>query len=233
MDNPKIIFDMDYDNYMTSKNRRYTADHLFRSIVDNRFNTWPFDIHLCSVNMANETMSVLESKIPNITSPTYPIHLHTNCFSEHFPRDRLVYLTPYASKELGPYNPNDIFVIPAVIDRGYRGPITMIKAKQLGIRTAYFPITKYFSFIGNKGLPLNLIAKILADFKDKRDWRKALQHFPVRKIRKMRREPRKPLITTCGKNMETIQMPISKRFNPFVLTEPNEDKECDYKKSKN
>lgn len=187
-DESKIVFDMNYDSYMASKFRRYTANQLTRAISNNRQNRSPFVINLCNVNMETETMRQLTYHIPNITSPSFPIDIHEKCFTELFPRERLVYLTPYSPHVLRDHNPNDIFVVPGVIDKGSNGPISLARAKQLDIRTAYFPLSHHLSwgFGGPKGLPLNIITNIMLDFKNKQDWDTALKHVPLRRAGKSR-----------------------------------------------
>lgn len=189
LNGPKIVFDMDYDGQMSTKLRRYTALHLKNGIADNRNSHSPFAPYLCNVNMKAETMKQVQTLIPNIQSAKYPIQLEEKCFTEMFPKEQLIYVTPYSPNVLKDYDANDIFVIPGILDYGFGGPVTMAKAKQLGIRTAYFPLNRYLNWgRGSKGLPLNIITNILLDFKNTRDWKIALRHVPARKLRSMRRE---------------------------------------------
>lgn len=180
---------MDYDHLMTSKLSCYTAKHLSYAIAINRENHSPFVPHLCNIKMETETMKQFQRVFPNIMSPRFPMHVEEKCFTEMFPREHLVYLTPYSPNVLGDYNADDIFVIPGVVDYGFDGQMSLAKAKKLGLRTAYFPLNRYLNWgRGRKGLPINLITNILLDFKNTHDWKVALRHVPIRKLRTMRRE---------------------------------------------
>lgn len=213
-DGPKIVFDMDYDRFMGSKLKRYTANQVKMFIADNRQNRSPFIINLCNVNTKTETMKQLETLIPTIRNSSFPINIHEECITDRFPREKLVYLTPDSQNLLQDYNHEDIFVLPGVIDKGQNGPITMAKAKKLGLRTAYLPLARYLNWgRGDKSLPLNLIANTLLDFKNKQDWNAALKHVPSRKLKPIRQE-RSGINEALHKGFTTDQMPVIKFANP-------------------
>lgn len=183
----KVIFDCSYDQYMNPKAARYTAGHLTRAYMDNRKNLQPFDLHIHNSNRTSETMKEIEKRMPNLHDPNFTIEVHDECFTDLYPRENLVYLTPESKNLLSDYNGRDIYVVPAVVDTGLKGPITMARPKQLQIRTAWFPINHYLSWgPGSKHLPLDIIIKILLDFKNKRNWKEAFKHIPDRKLNRQR-----------------------------------------------
>lgn len=219
----KIVFDMDYDKYMNTKYRRYTANHLKMTIADNRKNRSPFIIHMCNVNMETETMKQLETLIPTLRKPLFPVEVHEKCFSELFPSDKLVYLTPYSPNTLRDFNHDDIFVVPGIIDKGSNGPVTMAKAKKLGIRTAYLPLTRYLSWGSpDKALPLNIISNVLLDFKNTQDWKTALlKHAPQRKLRQIRGE--REMVGNAIDNASSKEKAINKGNNLFENNPTKDD----------
>lgn len=221
---------MDYDNYMNEKLKRYTADHIKMAIADNRKNLSPFVIDLCNVDAGAKTMKQLEILIPTIKDSTFPINIHEKCCTEAFPRERLIYLSPYSPYQLDEFNSTDIFVLPAVIDDGQHGQITLAKAKRMGLRTAYLPLSRYLSLGSRqKALPLNILTNILLDFKNKRDWRQALnKHVPARKLRLRhgRDEVKRNIDDIARKEATPKLQPLSGGSYPFKIkmeSDPNGD----------
>lgn len=127
---------------------------------------------------------------------TCPVDVHRECYSELYPHEKLLYLSPYSQNVLKDYDPEDVLVIPAVVEYGTQGPISMIRARQLGIRTAWLPISRYMECgMHARKLPLCTVGDILRKFKNTRDWDKALERIP-RRIRKLQRQER-PLLNEC------------------------------------
>lgn len=165
----------------------YTASHFMHFCASNRRDQHPFDVHICNADPRTRSMDVLLKRMPSLMSPSSPIDVHQECYSDLYPHKNLLYLTPYSPNILEKYNPNDIYVIGAVIDYGYHGPITLNNAKKLGIRTASLPIHRYMNWGGReKNLPINIMGDIIRDFKNTRDWDVALKHVPIR----LRKQPR-------------------------------------------
>lgn len=183
----KLIIDFSFDNFMTKKFCHYTASHFKHFFGHNRQNFHPFDVHICNWDDQSLTAKHAVNLIPSLLDEDSPVDVHRKCYSEVFPRDQLLYLTPYSPHVLTEYNPNDIYVIGAVVDYGYDGPITLSKAKKLGIRTAYPPISRYMDWgIRAKNLPINIVGEIMLDFKNTQDWTISLEHVPQR----LRKQPR-------------------------------------------
>lgn len=199
----KIIFDMAYDQNMTDKEARYTANQIMYSYKSNRDSRFPFDMHIYQKDRESRAMKQLHTLIPTLSKPSFPVEIHEQCFSEAFPKEQLVYLTPDSKNFLSEYDPRDVYVVPGVIDRRYDGPITAARAKQLGIRTAWFPLSRFLPWgRTHNGLPFNIMLDILMDFKNTRDWPTALKHIPQRKLRQIRRERSqlKPVIERSDQN---------------------------------
>lgn len=178
---PQILFDFSYDQYMDKKLSHYTAKHFEYFFGENRKDHSPFDAHICNADSNTTSMQALLKYLPILGGVSCPVEIHRKCYSELHPRENLVYLTPYSPNVLVDFNPNDVYVIGAVVDRGENGPITLMKARELGIRTAWLPISQYIIWRHkHKSLPLNIVGDIMRDFKNTRDWSTALAHVPQR-----------------------------------------------------
>lgn len=185
--NQKFIFDMAYDSYMSERQIQNTASQVLNAYVSNRDSRHPFQMHIFKSGAESKAVDHLIGLVPTLLRPTFPIEVHDRCFIDSFPKERLVYLTPDSKNFLSEDNPTDIYVVPGVIDKGHNGPITSARAKQLGIRTAWFPLNRYLALVrAQQGLPFNLILDILMDFKNTRDWPTALKHVPQRRLKQTR-----------------------------------------------
>lgn len=181
LNNPKIIFDCSYDQFMNKTALRSLARQIVRSFSENRKNVLPFDLYLCSANSEHIMMHELNSLMINLVKA--PLEIHSECFSKVHPKESFVYLTPYSKNLLQIEDLCDTLVVGGVIDKGFYGPITQAKAKELNIRTAWLPINlKHYKGVGETTLPLDIITRILLEFKHSRDWNKALEHLPPRLV---------------------------------------------------
>lgn len=109
--------DCSYDQYMNNREAVNAAKQLMLCFAENRMHDDPFDVHFCSVNMNSTTMQSLKRHIPTMLDPDFPMNVHEKCFTEVFPKERLVYLTPHCRTELEKYDPDDIYIIGAMVDK--------------------------------------------------------------------------------------------------------------------
>lgn len=70
---------------------------------------------------------------------TLNLEAHAECYSSMFPKERLVVLTPDSGYTLE-YNGNDVYVVSGLVDFASAVPVTLDKARSLGIRTAKLPM---------------------------------------------------------------------------------------------
>lgn len=179
---PKLIFDCSYDSHLNKIESKNTGYQLSLCFALNRQHRNPFDLHLCNVDFNSNTIQSLEKYLPTLQTPSFPINLHEGNVTDVFPRDRLVYLTPHCNTPLTEYNPDDIYIIGAIVDKQPHGPLSMTKAKQMGIRMAKLPLDEHLSFRSGKALTLDQMNRIMLDIKDTDDWKHALRHVPRRKL---------------------------------------------------
>lgn len=186
---PKLLFDFSYDQYMTKKNKHYTASHFTNFYGCNRKDNLPFHIHICNADPKEGSIQELSKLMPNFNDLDCPLEVHRECYSELYPSKNLLYLTPYSPYVLTKYNPDDVLVIGAVVDYGLDGAITYNKAKKLGIRTAWLPLSRCVNWgVQPKNLPINIVCNIIRDFKNCGNWEKALAHVPKRLCKQPRQE---------------------------------------------
>lgn len=182
--NPKLIIDCSYDSYMTNQEASNAAKQFMLSFAENRNHDEPFDLHFCNVDLESYSMKVLMKFMPSLLDPAFPVHVHKENVTEVFPRERLVYLTPHCRTDLNVYNPDDIYIIGGMVDKAHSEPLSLAKAKRLGIRMARFPLDRYLQWKGGSGksLTVNQALKIMLDIKETQDWNKALSIVPRRKV---------------------------------------------------
>lgn len=179
----KLVFDCSYDEYMSIGEAKDTGKQLSLCFASNRKHKRPYDLHLCNIRSDGPTMQTLHKFIPTMYDKAFPLNLHEKCYTEVFPKEKLVYLTPHADETLDEFNPHDIYIIGSFVDKDKTEPLSLAKAKQAGVRMARLPIEKYLDWgVGKKCLTLNQICNIMLDLRCTRDWNQALRHVPRRKI---------------------------------------------------
>ncbi|XP_037714528.1 mitochondrial ribonuclease P protein 1 homolog [Drosophila subpulchrella] len=181
---PKMVLDCSYDEHMNNREASYAAKQLMLCFAENRLNDEPFDLHYCNAQMDSRCMQSLQRYIPTMHNPEFPINVHPQCFTELFPKKNLVYLTPHCREDLVTYNPDDIYVVGAMVDTMNNEPLSLAKAKRLGLRMARLPLDRYLQWGSGSGksLTLNQMINIMLDLKKTGDWNAALKHVPRRKV---------------------------------------------------
>ncbi|XP_037024848.1 mitochondrial ribonuclease P protein 1 homolog [Bradysia coprophila] len=180
----KLIFDCSYDEYMTRHEAKSAANQLAWSFTDNRSDTEPFDLHFCNVNFSSVTIQQLERNIPTMQNEKFPMHLHETSYVDLFPKEQLVYLTPHCDNDLTEYDPDMIYIIGAMVDKGGQGPLSLEKAKALDLKMARLPLDQYLNWEKgtSKYLTLDQMVRIMLDLKRTGKWEVALRHAPKRKV---------------------------------------------------
>lgn len=188
----KIVIDCSYDDHMNRHESVNTAKQLSLCFAENRAHDEPFDLHYCNANLKKLTMKTFHRTIPTMFDPDFPINVHEKCFTELFPIKNLVYLTPHCRTDLKEYNPDDIYIIGGIVDKVSSEPLSLAKAKRLGLRMARLPLDKYLNWGAGSGksLTLNQMVSILLDLKHTKDWNHALRHVPKRKLANIEDQPK-------------------------------------------
>lgn len=181
LDEQKIVFDCSYDAVMTKKNAASIVRQVIKAYGDNRKDFEPFDMHLCNFNANARLSKILLRQMPNLLRST--MECHAENVTELFPTQNMVYLSPSSPNVLDIYNPEDTYVIGALIEKNNEQGLGSARAKRLGIRSAWFPLHQHFSWgQADKGLPLNVVVDILLILRRTGDWKEAFKCIPKRKF---------------------------------------------------
>lgn len=177
------MIDCSYDDHMTFMEANNCAKQLIYSFASNRIHNQPLDIHFCNFDVNSKMGTKLNRAIPTMFNADFPMNVHADSYLDHFDKNKLVYLTPHCREEMAYFNPDDIYIIGAMVDKAHNEPISVAKAKKHGIRMAKFPLDRFFQFQGGKCLTINQAVDILLEMKVSQDWKKALtSSVPKRKI---------------------------------------------------
>lgn len=159
------------------------AKQLVFTFASNRIHNQPFDLHFCNFDVNSRSGSKVARHIPTLFNLDFPMNVHAESYLDVFDKKDLVYLTPHCRNELIEYNPNDVYIVGAMVDKAHSEPLSLARAKKYGLRMAKFPLDRYYTFQGGKCLTINQVADILLEMKVSNDWKKALsQAVPKRKI---------------------------------------------------
>lgn len=177
---------------MTDLERSKVAKQLRRLYGENRRHKQPLDLHLCNVKPNSVVMNNLSRQIPTLLSKSSPTGVHSQCFAELFPKERLVMLTPDSDNILQ-YDADDIYIIGGIVDYGRNDPLTLAKAKKLGIRTARLPLDNIRMISGHsKQLPLASAAAFIRESQVNENIQEIIQKTVYLKSReRQRREEEK------------------------------------------
>ncbi len=168
---------------MTDREKENAGGQLLFSFTTNRNFDNPSDLHLCNFDVNSMVGKRLLRTLPNILTPEFPLNIHSNSFMDIFDKEKLVYLTPDCSQELIEYNPDDIYIIGAMVDKTRNKPLSFEKAKSFGLRMAKLPIDRYLSYQGGKRLAINHVVQILLKLKVGQSWENIFNStIPERRI---------------------------------------------------
>lgn len=168
---------------MTRKEAYNAAKQLTGVFNVNRQHRDPYDLHFCNVNFKGPTFERFASMVPTLREKTFPLNLHETSYLDVFPKKKLVYLTPHCKTDLSDYDPDSIYIVGAMVDTSNHEPLSMMKAKELGIKMAKLPLERYLDWgHGDKTLTLDQMMKIMLEWRASNSWEKALTHIPKRKV---------------------------------------------------
>ncbi|XP_054287155.1 mitochondrial ribonuclease P protein 1 homolog [Macrosteles quadrilineatus] len=179
-----LVIDCGFYNDMNQMENKLCCKQLVYLFAENRISKNPFNIHFCNLKKDSCLYHFLKKSIPTIEDPAFPINIHEGHYLNLFQKEKLVYLTPHCRTELKEFNPDDIYIIGAIVDRVNQMPLTLAKAKSEGLRMAQLPLDRYLEWgLGNKSLTVNQVVKIMHDLQVTGNWDTAFKHVPRRKIR--------------------------------------------------
>ncbi|KAF8778433.1 Mitochondrial ribonuclease P protein 1 like protein [Argiope bruennichi] len=203
----KLVVDMDFDCFMRKQDCNNCGEQLLELYSANRKNIYPFDLTFCNADLNSPTMSAFRRYMPNLFAPDNFITVTDMSYLDIYPKEKLVYITPYAKEPLKVYDHNAVYIIVfpfcllrsfffvflmfwgliwdfflgGFVVNGLKGPVVLAKAK--GPNSQFFSYDEYLLWgRGNKSLPLNQLLQILLEMKNTNDWKKAFSYVPQRKL---------------------------------------------------
>ncbi|KFP95901.1 Mitochondrial ribonuclease P protein 1, partial [Leptosomus discolor] len=176
-----LVFDMSYEKDMSVREVENTVRQMVLSEGFNRRSVDPFHIHFC--NFRDDSLYHKEFiRHYREAWGKLLITVTDQCYTEVFPKDKLVYLTADSPRVMKTFDHNKIYIVGSMVDRSIKTGVSLARAKRLGLETAALPLDKYLLWnSGAKNLTLDQMMRILLTLKDTGDWKKALEFVPKRK----------------------------------------------------
>ncbi|NXE25130.1 TM10C methyltransferase, partial [Ardeotis kori] len=216
-----LVFDMSYEKEMSVREVANTVRQLVLSEGCNRRSVDPFHIHFC--NFKDDSLYHKEFiKHYREAWGKLLITVTDQCYTDVFPKDKLIYLTADSPKVMKTFDHDKIYIVGSMVDRSIKTGVSLARAKRLGLETAALPLEKYLLWnTGAKNLTLDQMMHILLTLKDTGDWKKALEFVPKRKycgfVSKPVNELKKTLnlINTLklGKRQEEVRRQFAKNYS--------------------
>ncbi|XP_010015692.1 PREDICTED: mitochondrial ribonuclease P protein 1 [Nestor notabilis] len=216
-----LVFDMSFEKDMSVREVANTVRQIVLSESTNRRSVDPFHIHFC--NFKDESLYHKEFiKHYREAWGKLLITVTDQCYTEVFPKDKLIYLTADSPKVMKTFDHNKIYIVGSMVDRSIKTGVSLAQAKRLGLETAALPLEKYLLWnTGAKNLTLDQMMQILLTLKDTGDWQKALEFVPKRKycgfVNKPVHELRKTIslinALKLGKRQEEVRKQFAKNYS--------------------
>ncbi|NXY23975.1 TM10C methyltransferase, partial [Atrichornis clamosus] len=216
-----LVFDMSYEKEMSVREVTNTVRQIVLGEGSNRRSVDPFHIHFC--NFKDNSLYHKEFiKHYREAWGKLLITVTDQCYTEIFPKNKLIYLTADSPKVMKSFDHDKIYIIGSMVDKSIKTGVSLARAKRLGLETAALPLEKYLLWsTGAKNLTLDQMMHILLTLKDTADWKKALEFVPKRKycgfVNRPVQELKKSLdlINTLklGKRREEVQKQFAKNYS--------------------
>ncbi|XP_068036996.1 tRNA methyltransferase 10 homolog C [Anomalospiza imberbis] len=215
-----LVFDMSYEKEMSVREVTNTVRQIVMSESSNRRSVDPFHIHFC--NFKDDSLYHREF-IKNYRDAwdKLLITVTDQCYTEIFPKDKLIYLTADSPKVMKTFDHDKIYIVGSMVDKSIKTGVSLARAKRLGLETAALPLEKYLLWCtGAKNLTLDQMMHILLTLKDTADWEKALEFVPKRKYCGFVNKPVKELKKTLdlintlklGKGRDKVEKKFAKNY---------------------
>lgn len=169
----KIIFDLDYDNLMKTREFKSLSSQLAYCHFLNKKLTHTFCYYITSYK--NEAMVELEA----MGSKNW----YVNLFEDHFTEldiikntnKEVIYLSPDSSNVLDDINSNTLYIIGGFVDKPVSKNRSLYKANNLNIKTAKLPLDTYLKDLVNPVLNINTVVEIMGYYLESRSWELAIK----------------------------------------------------------
>ncbi|KAJ3616949.1 hypothetical protein Zmor_008921 [Zophobas morio] len=200
MSTQRIVIDLNYENFMSEKERMSLAKQLEFCYSSNRYSAQPFQLYFTS------TVDIIVSERFVQTIPywrSWDVFWKNENFMHLFKSEDLVYLTGDSPNILIDLDPKSVYIIGGLVDHNRHKGLTLRRAESCGIRHACLPIAEHLKLSSSKVLTVDqgtscmkgesfglktvlycfLVFKILVEFQNCNDWLGALLAVvPSRKL---------------------------------------------------
>ncbi|NXY74067.1 TM10C methyltransferase, partial [Glareola pratincola] len=220
-----LVFDMSYEKDMSVREVANAVRQIVFSEGCNRRSVDPFHVHFC--NLKDDSLYHKEFiKHYRGAWDKLLITVTDRCYTDIFPKDKLVYLTADSPKVMKTFDHDKIYIVGSMVDKSIKTGVSLARAKRLGLETAALPLEKYLLWnSGAKNLTLDQMMHILLTLKDTGDWKAALEFVPKRKycgfVSKPVHELKKTLnlINTLklGKRQEEVRRQFAKNYSKKLM----------------
>lgn len=131
-----FIVDMRYLDLMTRRENSSALAQLLMFLKINCSHADPFKLVFCNAKQEHNTVQKMQEGLglQKCVSASY---------SELYPKDKLVYLSPHSKNVLEKFNHDDIYIMAAFVDKTDTQNLTTEIAEADKLRTAAFPLLKY------------------------------------------------------------------------------------------
>ncbi|XP_006271836.1 tRNA methyltransferase 10 homolog C [Alligator mississippiensis] len=175
-----LVFDMVYENCMSRAELGNAVDQMMECEGFNRKSVDPFHLHYCNLSVDGPYHKGFSKRYGEAWDKLL-VTVTEQCYTNLFPRDRLIYLTPDSRKIMTTFEHDKIYIIGSLVDKTGQPRSSFAQARRLNLPTAKLPLDKYLRWTsGRKSLTLNQMLCILLTLKETGDWKKALQFVPQR-----------------------------------------------------
>jgi len=180
--NATILIDCDFAEFMEPRELTSLTQQILQCYGIVRKLERPCRLALCGVS---EAQSQLIWKLPGVSK------WHFRCSGdllgeETFPvTQNLLYLSADAEEdlEISSINRDTVIIVGGLVDRNRYKGLTHEKARDLGIRTARLPISRFVDMATSKVLTVNQVVEIVAEAVNAGEWEAVMKRvIPERKV---------------------------------------------------
>ena len=136
-----LVFDCSFEEHMKERELINLAEQMNICHGVNKVSKNPFHFHFCNLDSRSYFRKKLDQFLPGIEN--MPLSVSSENYTDIYPRERLVYLTPNSDNVLDTFDHDDIYIIGSIVDKSIVKPFTFAKAKSEKIRTAKLPLDNY------------------------------------------------------------------------------------------
>ncbi|RXG58380.1 Mitochondrial ribonuclease P protein 1-like protein [Armadillidium vulgare] len=169
-----IILDFFYENNLTVNEKNILFTETISICRANCKSVDPFNLMFFNAELNSETLTNIKGKL----GKNFPLQIFENNYINSFPKEKLIYLTPDSYYVMKYVDPNAVYIIGAIEERGRNQPLSLAKSKRDGIKHQKLPLDRYVTLNKKKSLSTYLIFKILRKFRETGCWRAAFGEIP-------------------------------------------------------